>query len=137
MELSERAAYIRGLMDGLDIDASTKEGKVLRAMSELLTELAEAVEIMNDDMNDMCEDLGNIEDDLYGDDEDEDEEEEDEEDEEDEDSEDDVYELTCPECGTVNLVTMAQLESMDIKCAECGKPFEFEIVEEDEEDPLD
>ena len=41
--MKEKAAYLRGLIEGLGIDETTKEGKVIKAMSELLGELAEAV----------------------------------------------------------------------------------------------
>ena len=35
--MKEKAAYLKGLIDGLGIDESTKEGKVIKAMSELLS----------------------------------------------------------------------------------------------------
>ena len=38
MELTNKASYLLGLMDGLGIDENTKEGKVLKAMSDLLKE---------------------------------------------------------------------------------------------------
>ena len=34
--MKEKAAYLRGLIEGLGIDETTKEGKVIKAMSELL-----------------------------------------------------------------------------------------------------
>ena len=36
MELFEKAAYLQGLLEGLELDESTKEGKVFHAMSDLL-----------------------------------------------------------------------------------------------------
>ena len=42
--MKEKAAYLKGLIDGLGIDESTKEGKVIKAMSELLSEMAETVD---------------------------------------------------------------------------------------------
>ena len=33
MELSKKAAYLQGLVDGLGVDESTKEGKIIKAMS--------------------------------------------------------------------------------------------------------
>lgn len=45
MELSKKVGYIKGLMAGLKIDDSTPEGQVLAAMSDLLEEMAEEVEI--------------------------------------------------------------------------------------------
>ena len=43
MELSKKAAYLQGLVDGLGVDESTKEGKIIKAMSALLAEMAEAL----------------------------------------------------------------------------------------------
>ena len=45
--MKEKAAYLKGLIDGLGIDESTKEGKVIKAMSELLSEMAEAVDAID------------------------------------------------------------------------------------------
>ena len=36
MELSKKAAYLQGLVDGLGVDESTKEGKIIRAMLSLI-----------------------------------------------------------------------------------------------------
>ena len=44
MELNKKAAYLQGLVDGLGIDDTTKEGKIIKAMSALLAEMAEALE---------------------------------------------------------------------------------------------
>ena len=33
MELKEKAAYLKGLVEGLGIDETTREGKVIKAMS--------------------------------------------------------------------------------------------------------
>ena len=33
--MKEKAAYLKGLIDGLGIDENTKEGKVIKAMSEM------------------------------------------------------------------------------------------------------
>ena len=49
--MKEKAAYLRGLIEGLGIDETTKEGKVIKAMSELLGELAEAVDGIDEDVN--------------------------------------------------------------------------------------
>ena len=37
--MKEKVAYLRGLIEGLGIDETTKEGKVIKAMSGLLGEL--------------------------------------------------------------------------------------------------
>ena len=39
MELGEKMSYLQGLLDGLDIDTSTKEGKLLVQMTEVMKEM--------------------------------------------------------------------------------------------------
>ena len=75
MELKEKAAYLKGLVEGLGIDETTKEGKVIKAMSELLCEMAQAVDGIDEDVtqaydqiNDLSEELEDLEADLYEDD---------------------------------------------------------------------
>ena len=96
--MKEKAAYLRGLIEGLGIDETTKEGKVIKAMSELLGELAEAVDGIDEDVtraydqiNDLSEELEDLEADLYEDDEDDEEPEEEEEDTEEDDNDDDEH----------------------------------------------
>lgn len=70
MELSKKVGYIKGLMAGLKIDESTAEGQVLAAMSDLLEEMAEEVEINAeiidnitayiDEIEDQCDCLDDI-----------------------------------------------------------------------------
>ena len=50
MELTERAAYLKGLIEGLGIDETTKEGKIIKAMNELLGELSTAVMGLDEDL---------------------------------------------------------------------------------------
>ena len=76
--MKEKAAYLRGLIEGLGIDETTKEGKVIKAMSELLSEMAEAVDSIDEDVthaydqiNDLSEELEDLEADLYEDEDDE------------------------------------------------------------------
>ena len=61
--MKEKAAYLRGLIEGLGIDETTKEGKVIKAMSELLGELAEAVDGIDEDVTrayDQINDLSEV-----------------------------------------------------------------------------
>ena len=64
MELTDRAAYIKGLMEGLGIDDSTKEGKVLLAMSDLLSELTNAIVVLDEDLSVAYEHIDLLEDEL-------------------------------------------------------------------------
>ncbi len=54
MNNTEKAAYIKGLIEGLGIDESTKEGKVLIKISELLSDIS-------NDLDDVAEVLGEVE----------------------------------------------------------------------------
>ncbi len=155
MELSNKAAYLQGLVDGLGVDESTKEGKIIKAMSALLAEMAEALEGMDEDLsraydqiNDLSDELEDLEADLYEDeDDDEDEGDEDEDDEDDEDDEEDAddandddiasepfYEVACPNCGETVYVSEDDLDAGEANCAHCGVTFEV-ALEGDEEEP--
>ena len=155
MELSKRAAYLQGLVDGLGVDESTKEGKIIKAMSALLAEMAEALEGLDEDLsraydqiNDLSDELEDLEADLYEDedaeDEDDDEDEGDDDDEDDEEDADDAndddiasepfYEVACPNCGETVYVSEDDLDAGEANCAHCGVTFEV-ALEGDEEEP--
>ena len=91
MDLNAKAAYIRGLMTGMEFDPASKNGKVIAAMMDLLEEMAatvtehdNALDQVYDELETLDQDLDDLVVDLYGD----------EEDDEDEDSAD-LYEVTC------------------------------------------
>ena len=153
MELSKKAAYLQGLIEGLGIDETTKEGKIIKAMSALLGEMADAMEGMDEDLsraydqiNDLSDELEDLEADLY---EDEDDEEESDEDADDADSEDDdtsdddiasepFYEVACPNCGETVYVSEDDLDAGEANCAHCGVTFEVALEgDENEEDAED
>ena len=159
MELSKRAAYLQGLVDGLGVDESTKEGKIIKAMSALLAEMAEALEGLDEDLsraydqiNDLSDELEDLEADLYEDEDDEDDEDEDDEDDDDEDDDDEdddedaddandddiasepFYEVACPNCGETVYVSEDDLDAGEANCAHCGVTFEV-ALEGDEEEP--
>ena len=136
MELSNKAAYLQGLVDGLGVDESTKEGKIIKAMSALLAEMAEALEGMDEDLsraydqiNDLSDELEDLEADLY-----EDEGDEDEDDEDDDIASEPFYEVACPNCGETVYVSEDDLDAGEANCAHCGVTFEV-ALEGDEEEP--
>ena len=66
-------AYLKGLMDGLGIDDSTKEGKVLVNIVDVLDDIIDEITELHDSRAELDEyvqtideDLSNIEDELYG-----------------------------------------------------------------------
>jgi len=88
MELKEKAAYLKGLAEGLNYDKTTNEGKLIDALIDLAAALAKELDEAKDDINYMNEyieeidqDLGDMEEYVYGDDDDEEFEDEDFEDE--------------------------------------------------------
>ncbi len=133
MNLTEKTAYLKGLAEGLDIDTSSKEGKLLKAIVELLDEVTAAVTTLDEDVDQiyeeldaMDEDMDDLEEYVFGDEEDEDEDDLDEEN--DEDSL--YYEITCPKCGETVCVDEDTLTSEDLACPNCGTEFEVEFEED-------
>ena len=58
MKLTEKMSYLQGLIDGLEIDSSTKEGKALIQMSEVMSEMVMYVEDLQsqvDELTELCE----------------------------------------------------------------------------------
>ena len=77
MKTSEKVAFIKGLMEGLALDASKPETKVLNLMAEVLEELAASNNALIEEniklkeyIEEIDEDLGNLEEIVYTDDED-------------------------------------------------------------------
>ena len=132
MELMEKVSYLKGLVDMAEFDPSSKETKVLNAMLEVLDEMAKTVQSLTEANAQMCdviesidEDLSQVEEDLYGD---EDEDEEDDFDEDDDEDDDgDLYEVTCPSCGEVFDVDEFMLDEGEINCPNCGERLEFDL----------
>jgi hypothetical protein len=143
MTTSEKVAYLKGLVEGFGIDGATKEGKILSNILDILEDLALDVEDMGANVAEMeegldvvSEDLEDVEDIVY-DDEDEDEDEDDDEDE-DEDGDDEnedesvFYEVECPNCGETVTFDEDVLNNGSMKCPACGETLEFNTKELDE-----
>ena len=146
MTLSEKAAYLKGLMDGMKLDTDKDENRLLSAVVDLLQELAGSVDDLEDNAIAVSDELDEIEEDLDAideflmdyDDDDDDFDDYDEFDDEDEDDdfdfdEDVMYEVTCPKCGEVEQVSESELLDGSIHCPKCGELLEFEFDEEDED----
>ena len=153
MELSKKAAYLQGLVDGLGVDESTKDGKIIKAMSALLGEMADAIDGMDEDLsraydqiNDLSDELEDLEADLYEDDAEDDEDaedaSEDDSDEDDDANDDDIasepfYEVACPNCGETVYVSEDDLDAGEANCAHCGVTFEVALEGGDEQEEDD
>ena len=145
MTISEKSAYLKGLMDGLKLSTETDEGKMIAAIVDLLgditkrlTDVEETTIAISDELDEIEDDLDAIEDfimDLEDDDDDDDDEDWDDDDEEgfdfgDEDTT--IYEVTCA-CGHVIDFDEDTLEAGSIVCPHCGEVLEFTTDDEDEE----
>ena len=53
MTLTEKTAYIKGLVEGLELNADEKEVKVINAIIGLLDDMALTVSDLEESMNDM------------------------------------------------------------------------------------
>ena len=135
MTVTEKAAYIKGLAEGLSLDASKPETKIINALIDLVDDIALAVSDVEDELvlvgeqvDAVDEDLDALESYVYDD---------------DDcdcccddccDDEDEFFEVECPACGEVINVDEGILESGSIECPACGENLEFDIEYDDEED---
>ena len=122
MGISEKVAYLKGLMEGMNLNADSNEGKLFLAIADVLDEIALEVEDLTDEVMELgdgldviSDDLGDVEDIVYDEDEDDYEDEED-----DEDDEEECYATTCPECEEEIFFDDTMLEDGEIICPNCG-----------------
>ncbi len=130
MSLSEKAAYIRGLAEGLDLEADKKEARVIKEMLELLGEMASDVDDIGADLTELYdvveqidEDLSEVEDEVFG--------------SAEEDYSEELYEITCPNCQQSVQLDEEMLLGGDVICSSCGEKIEIEIDGGDSGDDRD
>jgi len=145
MTISEKAAYLKGLMDGLNLDTEKAEGKMIASMVELigdmakrLTDIEETTIAISDELDEIEEDLDAIEDFILDEEEDDDDDYYDDEDFDDEgfdfgDEETTIYEVKCA-CGYIINFDEETLEKGSITCPECGELLEFSLEDDEEEE---
>ena len=141
MGISEKVAYLKGLAEGLNVDESTKEGKLLLAIVDVLNDMAEEFADIEDEIVDLedgldavSDDLNDVEEFLY-------ETSDDEDEEDDEDDDDEYFVTTCPECEEEVIFDESVLEDGEVICPNCGAKLEFDLsdlanatAKDDEED---
>ena len=138
MEITEKVAYLKGLAEGMDLDTGKKEGKLLAAIIDVLEDIAlelsdiqDAQEELGEGLDAVSDDLEDVEDLLYG--------------EDDEDDDEDAYELddlgedeecyatTCPTCEETIYFDESVLEDGAVICPNCGEKLEFDLDSLDED----
>lgn len=138
MEITEKVAYLKGLAEGMELNTEKKEGKLLAAIIDVLEDIAlelsdieDAQEELGEGLDAVSDDLEDVEDLLYG--------------EDDEDSEyelddlgedEDCYATTCPTCEETIYFDESVLEDGEVLCPNCGERLEFDLegLDEEEED---
>ena len=143
MEITEKVAYLKGLMEGMKIDTETNEGKILSAMVDILEDIGLELEDLwnaqgelEDGLDVVRDDLEDIEDIVY--DEDDEESLNDEYYEDDAEEDEDCYATTCPTCEETIYFDESVLEDGEVICPNCGEKLEFDLNGlEDEDKPQD
>ena len=142
--IMQKAAYLKGLAEGMELDTSKKENKLMAAVIDLVDELAGSVYSLEnttaeveDELDEIAEELLAIETQL-DDDCDYDCDCEDDCDcdcgcEDDSDSLDEgyFYEVECPTCGEHITLDESLIVAGGIACPNCGEDLEFELDEDD------
>lgn len=127
MDICEKIAYIKGLAEGLALDDTTKEGKVLAAVIDLLGDITDEIceiedgcDELSEQLDAVDEDLSAVEDVIYG---------------EDDDCcdgdcdccDDELYEIECPACHDTVYLDEDMLEQEGMTCPNCGTELEFDF----------
>lgn len=117
MDILEKCAYIKGLCEGLALDTTKPEGKVLNAIIDLLSDITATIADMDDEVatlgdyiEELDHDLGDVEEYLY-----------------DEDCcEDDCCEDDCDCCCDDDCDCCDDMSFREIQCPSCGRPICFD-----------
>ena len=129
MTISEKSAYLKGLMEGMNLNTESNEGKMIAAIVDLLgdmakrvTDIEETTIAISDELDEIEEDLDAIEDFIMDEDDDDDEDYDDEDEWDDDEDSDEGFEFGDEET----------LEKGSIVCPNCGETLEFSLEDEEE-----
>lgn len=115
MTVTEKAAYLKGVVSMLKLEESSDEAKVLNVlvdtideMAQSIAELEEQLDLTNEQLDAVDEDLDDLEEYVYDDD-------------------DDMYEVECPSCGETVYFDGAAIEDGSAECPNCGAKLDFDL----------
>ena len=129
MTITEKVAYLKGLAEGLALDESKPEAKLIGAIIDVLDDMAltvsdleDGLDLFSEQLDAVDEDLDELEGFVY------------EELDDDcccddccDDDEEEYYDVECPSCGEVICVDGDILDEGSINCPNCNELLEFEI----------
>lgn len=110
--LKEKVSYLKGLAEGMELDGSTDEKKLLKAILDVLDDFAlviddmdEAQESLGEQVDEIEESVARLEQDIYNDDFDE------------------CISVTCPNCGEIISLDEEEIDNCKDKivCPNCNK----------------
>ncbi len=154
MDLKEKASYVKGLLEGLNLDYKNENNKILKIMVDLFQEMVEKLQEIEDVsyensalIDELDEDLANVEKDFYNKKDRNNSNckhkgvknkcscsvsEEGEKVQSDDLNEDVEYEISCPNCNRVVELTDEIFNSEEeIICPECGEKINFDFKDSD------
>jgi hypothetical protein len=143
MTISEKVAYLKGLCEGMKLDTEKNEGKLISAVIDILSDMAEEIDELNEVTIDLTEELEDIydaqallEDVVF---QENDYDDDDEEEDccccyDDDDEEPLFFEVRCPSCSNEITIDEDVLELGSISCPNCGEKLEFDLDFDDDED---
>lgn len=132
MTISEKIAYLKGMADGMNLEAEdSKEAKLLKVVIDVLEEigysiedLEDEVELLSEGLDIVSEDLEEVEEYLFDD------EDYDEDEDEEYDEDDDFFEVSCPNCEEDLVIDADVLDAGFIQCPNCGDKFAIDLSDE-------
>jgi len=154
MSIKEKVAYLKGLAEGLGLDSGKKDEKLISAIIDTLSDIADEIEELNENALDIGEeldaisdDLAEVEDLLFGEDYDDNDDYDDfdfDDDDDDDDYDDECgcaycsgastsYEVACPACGAEIELNESDLALESVTCKKCGEELEFEFDDYDDD----
>ena len=127
MTVSEKVAYIRGLYDGLGLDAEKSgEARILSEVLDVLQQIGGQIDSADDSTSRLFDELDDLRDSVAdlesavfdGDD----------------DTDEDFFEIPCPTCGEDLVVDDEALAVGVVECPACGGKFALSFEDEDDAD---
>ena len=124
MTIKEQAAYLKGMMEGLNLDETKGETKLLKSIVDLVHNMSISFEDLEEDMDSVLEQLDVMDEDLA----------------EVEDKvgvkncgcgcdDEDCYEVVCPNCNKHICLCEESLMDKEMNCPNCGELLEFDLYD--------